>query len=89
MTVNESRPPDKQQPLELVLDHAYESRHELVTKLAHQYWERRGRPIGSPDVDWFAAEQAVYASLVESGLITPSPDHSRNIMEEMYQPPAH
>jgi len=85
---DESRPHDSQQPLELTLDHAYESRRELVARLAHQLWERRGRPIGSPEVDWFAAEQAVYASLVESGLITPSSDHAQNMTEEIYRPTA-
>ena len=69
---DESLLPEEQHSLELTLDHAYESRHELVTRLAYQLWERRGRPIGSPDVDWIAAEEALYASLVESGLITPS-----------------
>jgi hypothetical protein len=86
---DESRPHDSQQPLELTLDHAYESRHELVTKLAYEHWEQRGRPVGSPDVDWFAAERAVYESLVESGLITLDPDHARNMKEDIYRPNAH
>jgi hypothetical protein len=85
---DKSQQPDKQQPLKLVLDHTYESRHELVTKLAHQLWEQRGCPFGSPEVDWFAAEQTVYASLVASGLITVSSDHPRNIREEIYHPDA-
>lgn len=29
---------------------------------AYQNWEG-GRPLGSPDIDWFAAEQALYQSL--------------------------
>lgn len=33
--------------------------HELTAELAHQLWERRGRPFGSPEVDWFAAEKAL------------------------------
>jgi len=33
--------------------------HELTEKLAYYYWERRGRPLGSPEIDWFAAEQAL------------------------------
>jgi hypothetical protein len=88
MMADESLPHDKQQPLEIVVDHTYESRHELVAELAYRLWEQRGRPVGSPDVDWHAAEQALYASLVESGLITPSSDHPRNMREEIYQPPA-
>ena len=26
-----------------------------IADLAHQYWEPRGRPIGSPEVDWYRA----------------------------------
>lgn len=83
----ESRTFDKQQPLELIPDFPYESRHEFVTKLAYKLWEQRGRPLGSPDVDWFAAEQAVYASLVSSGMITPSPNDSQNVRAKIYGMP--
>jgi|GEM_PF-1454898 len=82
---NEFRPLDKQQPLELIPDFPYESRHEFVEKLAYKLWEQRGLPFDSPDVDWFAAEQAVYASLVESGMITPSPNAPQNIGEVIYR----
>jgi hypothetical protein len=81
----ESQPPDKQQPLELTPDFLYESRHEFVEKLAYKLWAQRGRPLGSPDVDWFAAEQAVYASLVASGMITPSPNDPQNMKEKIYR----
>ena len=81
---DESRPPDKQQPLELIADFPYENRYEFVTKLAYKLWEQRGRPLGSPDVDWFAAEQAVDASLVASGMITPSPNDPQNMREKIY-----
>jgi Protein of unknown function (DUF2934) len=83
---DESRPLDKQQPLELIPDSPYESRHEFVEKLAYKFWTERGRPLGSPDIDWFAAEQAVYASLVASGVITPSSNDPRKIGEEIYRP---
>ena len=82
---DESRPPDTQQPLELIPDYSYESGREFVEKLAYQLWERRGRPLGSPDVDWFAAEQAVYASLAASGMITPSPNDPHNMREKIYR----
>jgi hypothetical protein len=36
--------------------------HELTEKLAYEYWERRGRPYGSPEIDWFAAEKALGSS---------------------------
>jgi Protein of unknown function (DUF2934) len=40
---------------------APESTHEEIAKLAHQFWEERGAPIGSPEVDWARAEQALDA----------------------------
>jgi len=83
--LDESRPPDKHQPLELTTDFLGEDRHEFVAKLAYKLWAQRGRPLGSPDVDWFAAEQAVYTSLIASGLVTPSPNAPQNIAEQIYR----
>ena len=80
----QSRPPDKQPPLELSTDFLGESRHEFVAKLAYKLWEQRGRPFGSPEVDWFAAEQAVYASLAASGMIDSSPNDAQNMREKIY-----
>jgi len=34
----------------------------VTEKLAYEYWKRRGRPLGSPEIDWFAAEQALAPS---------------------------
>ena len=34
-----------------------DAEHEQIEKLAYQLWEERGRPLGSPDDDWFRAEQ--------------------------------
>ena len=31
-------------------------RHDEIAKLAYDLWERRGRPLGSPKIDWHAAE---------------------------------
>lgn len=36
--------------------------HEFTKKLAYEYWERRGRPLGSPEIDRFAAEKALASS---------------------------
>ncbi len=33
------------------------TRHEQIAKLAYRLWEERGAPLGSPDDDWFRAEQ--------------------------------
>jgi len=40
--------------------------HELTEKLAYEYWEHRGRPLGSPEIDWLAAEKALAASHEQS-----------------------
>jgi hypothetical protein len=77
--------PDKQQPLELIPDFLGEDRHEFVAKLAYKLWEERGRPFGSPEVDWFRAERAVYSSLVASGLVTPSENNLQDIAEKIYR----
>ncbi len=34
-------------------------RHDDIAKLAYELWERRGRPLGSPEIDWYAAESAL------------------------------
>ena len=76
---------DKQQPLELTTDFLGEDRHEFVAKVAYKLWEERGHPFGSPDVDWFAAERAVYSSLVASGLVAPSANDLQHIREKIYR----
>jgi hypothetical protein len=76
---------DKQQAIELGTDFLGEDRHEFVAKLAYELWTQRGRPFGSPEVDWFAAERVVYASLAASGMITPSPNDSQNMSEKIYR----
>jgi len=76
---------DKQQPLELTTDFLGEDRHEFVAKVAYKLWEERGRPFGSPDVDWFAAERAVYSSLVASGLVATSANDLQHIREKIYR----
>ena len=29
---------------------------EVIRKVAYYYWEKRGRPLGTPEEDWFRAE---------------------------------
>ena len=38
---------------------------ELTKRLAYENWERRGRPFGSPEVDWLAAEKELTADFGE------------------------
>ena len=81
---NKLKSPTKQQPVELTTDFPGEDRHEFVAKLAYKLWEERGRPLGSPDVDWFAAERAVYSALVASGLVAPSAIDPQPVAEKIY-----
>ena len=36
--------------------------HDEIAKLAYDLWELRGRPIGSPEIDWYAAKAALGVS---------------------------
>jgi hypothetical protein len=36
-------------------------RYDEIAKLAYALWELRGRPIGSPEIDWYGAESALGA----------------------------
>ena len=75
---------EKQQRIELTPDFLGESRHELVARLAYQHWERRGMPLGSPEVDWFAAERALYESLVAAGSVLPSAGDRKHMERVLY-----
>ena len=33
--------------------------HERIAALAYFFWEKRGCPHGSPEIDWVAAEQSI------------------------------
>lgn len=81
---NKTKSRNKQQPIVLATDFLGEDRHEFVAKLAYKLWEQRGRPLGSPEVDWFAAERTVYAALVASGLIAASAIDQRHLAEKIY-----
>lgn len=76
---------DNEHALKLLPDFLGQDRHEFVARVAYQLWEERGRPIGSPEVDWFGAERAVYSSLVASGLIRASADDSQHMAEKIYK----
>jgi hypothetical protein len=44
--------------------------HKEVEQLAHELWDRRGRPVGSPDDDWLSAERMLSGEQAER---TPGP----------------
>jgi hypothetical protein len=33
--------------------------HDAIAALAYEYWLQRGCPIGSPEEDWFRAEEQI------------------------------
>jgi len=35
--------------------------HEDIARLAYQFWEERGCPSGSSEIDWLRAEQELQA----------------------------
>jgi hypothetical protein len=35
--------------------------YEDVARLAYRFWEERGRPLGSPEVDWYQAKREIEA----------------------------
>ena len=47
------------------MDH---SNDEQIALRAYQSWEERGRPWGTPDIDWFRAERDLSGSESENTL---------------------
>ena len=45
-----------------------QDRHQVTETLAYKHWEGRGRPLGSPDVDWYAAEDLLRQYMLASGI---------------------
>ncbi len=56
------------QELKPPTDFYHEDRREVVQRLAYQYWKERGLPLGSPEIDWFAAENDLRSYLLASGI---------------------
>lgn len=42
-----------------------------ISKLAYVYWQARGEPLGSPEVDWRAAEATLGAPSADGDLQLP------------------
>ena len=36
--------------------------YDEIAILAQQFWVERGRPFGSPEIDWFRAEATLHAA---------------------------
>jgi hypothetical protein len=46
------------------------TQREEIEKLAYQLWKERGRPLGSPDEDWFVAEREFIQRSVGTSRLT-------------------
>jgi len=54
----------------LTIDFIAGEEHEVTAVMAYRLWEKRGCPLGSPDVDWFEAKNQIAAALAKNeGLI--------------------
>ena len=53
--------------------------HEEIARLAYQLWEERGRPEGSPELDWERAEAALQ---IESTSLMQTPVERDETMAE-------
>ena len=45
--------------------------HQEIERLAYRLWQERGMPMGSPDEDWFFAEQLLRKRYQRSRLSIP------------------
>ena len=68
LMTEQPRSEDRVQRPKPLTDFYAEDRHELTQQLAYQRWEKRGNPLGSPEIDWFAAEKALRGYLLASGV---------------------
>jgi len=41
-------------------------------------------PLGSPEVDLFAAERALYESMLAAGLVSPSASNQQDLEQKIY-----
>ena len=62
--------------------------HETVKARAHELWEKRGRPIGSPDEDWLEAERQLQGKVYESSSPSKGIDESIKQSFPASDPPA-
>jgi len=45
-----------------------------IAVLAYEYWVERGRPLGSPEVDWYRAVETLSAGYVPLSAFHAGPD---------------
>lgn len=45
---------------------------DKIAMRAYEKWLKRGRPVGSPEIDWYAAEAELRAEMTKGQLQPPS-----------------
>ena len=48
---------DAADDMRLTPSSAFTPRHDEIELLAFELWQERGAPIGTPEIDWFRAEE--------------------------------
>jgi hypothetical protein len=48
-----------------VAENVQGDQHEEVALRAYRLWQQRGSPVGSPEEDWFRAEQEISSEQAE------------------------
>ncbi len=50
--------------------------NDEIAALAYAFWEERGQPVGSAEVDWFRAEQEFWNRIAQDEQRTATHSHS-------------
>ena len=53
--------------------------HEDIKRRAFELWDQRGRPLGSPEADWFKAEQEASQIELDSLLVKVAHELGKNL----------
>lgn len=72
MAVSTNETDQRAEPVPIPVESATPT-HEEIAQLAYDYWEARGRPLGSPEQDWFRAEQDILMDRLVWGRRPPHP----------------
>lgn len=83
--MSDSTKPNPRRRPDFTPDFFGENQHELVAKFAYEHWHARGSPLGSPEADWFAAENALYEWLVSRGTIDEGVDEGPSVESALYE----
>ena len=70
----------------LTIDFIVGEEHEVTAVMAYRLWEKRGCPLGSPDVDWFEAKNQIATALAKNEGVVALAGLGVEPTEEPWQP---